>query len=97
MTAKTSISLTDAQEAYARELVAQGRYPSLSAVLQHGLELLRAERELGEAETAALRALLDERRRGPFISMKESEKRTKQMIAARRASLKKTGAGKSRQ
>jgi antitoxin ParD1/3/4 len=97
MTAKTSISLTDAQEAYARELVAQGRYPSLSAVLQHGLELLRAERELGEAETAALRALLEERRCGPFIGIKEGRKRTEKMIAARKARAKKLGSEKPRQ
>jgi antitoxin ParD1/3/4 len=43
MTAKTSISLTDSQEAFARGLVARGRYASVSAVLQHGLELLRSE------------------------------------------------------
>ena len=58
MTAKTSISLTDAQEVFARDLVERGRYPSLSAVLQHGLELLRTQREAEEADTAALRALL---------------------------------------
>ena len=85
MTAKTSISLTDAQEAFARELVERGRYPSLSAVLQHGLELLRVHREAEEAETAALRALLEERSRGPFIGMKESRKRMDRMIAARKA------------
>jgi antitoxin ParD1/3/4 len=84
MTAKTSISLTDAQEAYARDLVARGRYPSLSAVLQHGLELLRAETESQEAETAALKALLEERLRGPFISVEEGRKRTERMIAARK-------------
>lgn len=59
MTAKTSISLTDSQEAFARKLVEQGRYASLSAVLQHGLELLRARREADEADTAALRALIE--------------------------------------
>lgn len=95
MTAKTSISLTDTQEAYARELVAQGRYPSLSAVLQHGLELLRAERELGEAETAALRALLEERRRSPFISIKEGQKRTEKMIATRMTRAKKSRSEKT--
>lgn len=95
MTAKTSISLTDTQEAYARELVAQGRYPSLSAVLQHGLELLRAERELGEAETAALRALLEERRRGPFISIKEGQKRTEKMFATRMTRAKKSRSEKT--
>jgi antitoxin ParD1/3/4 len=84
MTAKTSISLTDAQESYARELVARGRYPSLSAVLQHGLELLRAEKESEDAELAALRALLEERRRGPFIGVAEGRKRTARMISARK-------------
>ena len=85
MTAKISVSLTDAQEAYARELVERGRYPSLSAVLQHGLELLRAERELEEAELAALRALLADRRRGEFVSVKDGRKRTERMIAAKKA------------
>jgi antitoxin ParD1/3/4 len=84
VTAKTSISLTDAQEAYARELVERGRYPSLSAVLQHGLELLRTERDAEEAEIAALRAVLEERRRGPFVSVKEGRKRTQRMIAAKK-------------
>lgn len=85
MTAKTSISLTDAQEAFARELVERGRYASLSAVLQHGLELLRTQREAEEAETAALRALLEERSRGPFVDMAASRKRMERMIATRKA------------
>ena len=103
MTAKASISLTDSQEAFARDLVAQGRYPSLSAVLQHGLELLRKQTETEEAELAALKALeerargpsdpaalkalLEERAKGPFISMEEGRKRTEQMIARKRAAL----------
>lgn len=84
MTVKTSISLTDAQEMFARELVERGRYSSLSAVIQHGLELLRAEREAQEAETAALQALLEERRKGPFVSDQEGRKRTERMIAAKK-------------
>ena len=68
MTVKTSVSLTDSQEAFARELVAKGRFPSLSAVLQHRLELLRSEKELEEAELAALRALLETRRGGEFVA-----------------------------
>jgi antitoxin ParD1/3/4 len=81
MTVKTSISLTDAQEAYARKLVEEGRYSSLSAVLQQGLELLRLETEAKEAEIAALRALLEERARGEFISMEESDAQIDAMIA----------------
>jgi antitoxin ParD1/3/4 len=84
MTAKTSISLTDSQEAFARKLVESGTYPSLSAVLQHGLEMLRAEREKHEAELAALRAFFEERQRGKSIGMAESRKRLEEMIASKR-------------
>ncbi|MBS0386531.1 MAG: type II toxin-antitoxin system ParD family antitoxin [Proteobacteria bacterium] len=81
MTVKTSVSLTDAQEAYARKLVDEGRYSSLSAVLQQGLEMLRAETEAKDAETAALRALLEQRAKGEFISMEEGRRQTEGMIA----------------
>ncbi len=86
MTVKTSISLTDAQEAYARELVERGRYPSLSAVLQQGLELLRSQTETEDAERAALRALLKRRRQGPFTSIEQGRSRTQAMIARRKIS-----------
>lgn len=82
MTVKTSISLTDAQEAYARKLVDEGRYASLSAVLQHGLEMLRAETEAKDAELAALRALLERRAEGPFVTNEEGRRQTQTMIAA---------------
>lgn len=85
MTVKTSVSLTDSQEAFARELVERGRYPSLSAVLQHGLELLRSERELEEAELAALRALLKTRRDGAFVSVAKGRERTQRMIRSKKA------------
>lgn len=80
MSVKASISLTEAQEAYARELVAQGRYPSLSAVLQQGLELLREQSQ----STNALRELLASRREGNFVSLDEGERRTQAMIARKR-------------
>lgn len=85
MTMKTSISLTDAQEAYARELIERGRYPSLSAVLQHGLELLRSQTEAEEAERAALRALLKQRRAGPFVAVEKGRARTAAMVARKKA------------
>jgi antitoxin ParD1/3/4 len=84
MTVKTSISLTDSQEAFARDLVEQGRYPSLSAVLQHGLELLRSETELEAAELAALRDLLSKRRRGEFVAVGAGRTRTRRMTGAKR-------------
>ena len=45
MTVKSSISLTDEQHAFARELVSAGRYPSISAVVAQGIELLKARTE----------------------------------------------------
>ena len=84
MTVKTSISLTDSQEAFARRLVEEGRYSSLSAVLQQGLEMLRTETETKEAEIAALRALLEERAKGPFISLEESDREIDAMIERKR-------------
>lgn len=80
MTAKTSISLTDAQESYARGLVASGQYPSLSAVLQRGLELLRRDNETHGAEIEALRSLIDQRRAGEFVDLDKGEAETLRML-----------------
>jgi antitoxin ParD1/3/4 len=85
MSVKASISLTEAQEAFARELVAEGRYPSLSAVLQQGLELLRQHTEAREVEIDALRTLLDERREGGFVGLGEGRRRTRAMLARKKA------------
>jgi len=71
MTVKSSISLTDEQDAFARQLVEKGRFPSVSAALQHGLELLRLRFENDELEFEALRTLLIERQRGNFLSSDE--------------------------
>lgn len=68
MTVKSSISLTDSQDAFVRRLVEQGRYPSASAVLQQSLELLRLKTEGEEIEVEALRILLSTRREGAFVS-----------------------------
>jgi antitoxin ParD1/3/4 len=91
MTVKTSIYLTDAQEAYARSLVENGQYSSLSVVLQRGLDMLRAETEAREAELAALRSLLKNRAKGPFLSMEESRQRMEEMIERKRNALKRRG------
>jgi antitoxin ParD1/3/4 len=84
MTAKTSISLTDDQEAYARALVESGRYPSLSAVLQRGLEMLRRDAEIHDAELQALRSLIDQRRSGAFVDLDKGEAETRAMLARKR-------------
>ena len=85
MSVKASVSISQSQDSFARALVQQGRYSSLSAIVQHGIELVKAEAELREAETAALRALLTERAEGAFIGMKEVHAETEVMIARKRA------------
>jgi antitoxin ParD1/3/4 len=84
MTVKTSISLTDEQESYARSLVNAGRYSSLSAVLQQGLEMLRRDNETRDAEIAGLRALIDQRRSAGFVSLEESEREIDAMLERKR-------------
>ncbi|MBR0641222.1 ribbon-helix-helix domain-containing protein [Plastoroseomonas hellenica] len=84
MTVKTSISLTDEQEAYARSLVERGAYPSLSSVLQRGLDMLRQENEAREADLAALRALIKRRESGPFVSLEEATAETRAMLERKR-------------
>lgn len=68
MTIKSSISLRDDQYAFAKTLVAGGRFPSVSAVVQQSLDLLRQQDADATADRAALLALLAERRAGPFVS-----------------------------
>jgi len=84
MAVKTSISLTDDQEAYVRGLVSSGEYPSLSAVLQRGLDMLRRDNEMRDGELRALRSLIDRRRAGPFVDLDEGEAATRALRALRR-------------
>ena len=81
MSVKASVSISEAQEGYARDLVAQGRYATLSAVVQQGLELLREQSQA----TDALRELLAKRQAGTFVSLEEGERRTQDMIARKKA------------
>ena len=78
---KSSISLTDEQHAFARALVEAGRYPSLSAVLQQGVDLLRRRMDAEELETAALRELLSRRREGAFVDTEVMDARLAAMVA----------------
>ena len=87
MSVKASVSLTDQQDMFARTLVAQGHYSSLSAVVQRGLELVRSETERDEAELSALRAFFEERAEGPFTPAIEGRQRTKDMIDRKRRAL----------
>lgn len=84
MTVKSSISLTDEQHAFARELVAAGRYPSVSAVVAQGLELLKTRTEAELTELEALKLLLEERRSGAFVSTDEMKNRLAAMTKRKR-------------
>ena len=84
MTVKSSVSLTDEQHAFARALVEAGRYPSLSAVLQQGVDLLRQRIDSEELEKAALRELLSRRREGEFIAPERMDERMARAVAAKR-------------
>lgn len=85
MTVKSSISLSDEHHAFARAQVQDGRFASVSAVVQHGLDLLRQKAEDERLEHAALRALLEERQRGSFVSTEEMQRRVTALVAARQA------------
>lgn len=81
MTVKFSVSISDQQDTFARRLVEEGRYASLSSVVQRGLELPRKETELKDAEFVALKALIETRMNGPFPTADESDRQTQAMIA----------------
>ncbi len=87
MTIKSSISLTDEQYAFAKSLVDAGRFSSVSAVLQQGVDLLRQRMEAEELETEALKVLLDRRRSGDFLSSAEMDARIEDLIADKRRDL----------
>ena len=84
MSVKASVSISKQQNDFARELVEKGRYASLSAVVQRGLELVREEAELKDAELAALRDLLLQRTEGEFVLVEEGRMNIDNMIAAKR-------------
>ncbi|MFN8981249.1 MAG: type II toxin-antitoxin system ParD family antitoxin [Alphaproteobacteria bacterium] len=81
---KSSISLTDGQHAFAKMLVEAGRFPSMSAVLQQGVELLRQQMEAEALERAALAEVLQQRRAGKFVSANVMDERIAAMLARKR-------------
>ena len=84
MTVKSSISLTDEQHSFAKELVEAGRYSSVSAVLQQGIDLLRQRMQDDDLQRAALKALLDQRSAGAFVSGAQMDKTIARMITGKR-------------
>ncbi len=87
MSVKASVSISDQQDSFARKLVEEGHYASLSAVVQRGLELVLEETEMKEDDREKLRALLEQRMDGEFLTVEESDAQIATMIAEKRAAL----------
>lgn len=83
MTVKPTISLTDQAHEFARSLVSRGRFASLSAVLQYGLQLVEREEQAHEARLEAIRRDLARRSTDPSISTEEMEERIARWRAER--------------
>lgn len=73
MTAKPTISLTDQAHEFARSLVDKGKFASLSAVVQHGLQLIQREETEHQARLDAIRTDLDRRAETPSMSTEEMD------------------------
>ena len=84
MTVKSSFSLADDQHAFAKTLVEAGRFPSMSAVMQQGVELLRQQLEAESMERAALAEVLKQRRAGKVVSASTMDERLAAMLARKR-------------
>lgn len=84
MTIKSSISLTDEQHAFVRELVDAGRFSSVSAVLQQGIDLLKQKMLDDDLQRRALQALVEQRSAGQFVTAAEMDRSVARMIAAKR-------------
>jgi antitoxin ParD1/3/4 len=85
MSVTASMSSTEDQEAFAREFVRTQRFSGLGAVQERGLEVVRRETEAHAAEVEGLRAVLRERREGPFIDVDEGRDRARRMLETKRA------------
>ncbi|MEL6645348.1 MAG: type II toxin-antitoxin system ParD family antitoxin [Pseudomonadota bacterium] len=84
MSVKSSVSMSEQQDAFVRALVEEGRFASASAVVQQGLELLRAQTEREEAELAALRAFFEDRANAPVEDSASARAATEDLIARKR-------------
>ena len=83
MTAKPTVSLTDQAHQFAKALVADGKFASVSAVIQYGLQLVEREHEEHEARLVAFRADLERRAAQPSMPTAEVDARSAEWRAAR--------------
>lgn len=84
MTVRITISLPHALAEMVERLVAEGRYATASDVIRDGLRALEKREEEHERKLALLRADLQARLEGEFISHEEMAERVEAMLAAKR-------------
>ncbi|MDE2927214.1 MAG: type II toxin-antitoxin system ParD family antitoxin [Acidobacteriota bacterium] len=84
---KHSITLTDEQHAFAKTLVDTGRYASVSAVIQQGIEDLRQRLAVADLDRMALCEILSRRRAGEFVGADEMNERLRRMLAGKRPAI----------
>jgi antitoxin ParD1/3/4 len=84
MTVKSFISLSEDQHAFAVRLVEAGRFPSVSAVMQHGVEMLRGRMESDELEVRALAEVLTRRRAEKAVPAGKMDARLDRLFGRKR-------------
>lgn len=77
----SSYSLGDHYEAFAKNLVASGRYASVSEVLRDGLRLMEEREALRAWKLAELQAAIKEGLEGPFEPLENVEEFLAEMHA----------------
>jgi len=83
MTAKSTVSLTDQAFSFAKTLVEEGKFASLSAVVQYGLGLVEQEAEEREARLEAIRTDLTRRAAQTSITPEDMDARLTDWRAVR--------------
>jgi antitoxin ParD1/3/4 len=84
VTVKSAISLTDEQHSFVKELAEAVRYSSVIAVQQQEIDLLRQRMQDDDLHRMALKALLDQRSAGAFVSGVQMDKTIARMITEQR-------------
>lgn len=88
MTVRITISLPHALAEMVERLVAEGKYATASDVIRDGLRALEKREEEHEERLAAIRADLQARLEGEFVSQEEGQRRFDAYMAARREARK---------
>lgn len=88
VTVRITISLPHALAEMVERLVAEGKYATASDVIRDGLRALEARKEEHERKMELLRAELQARLDGEFVSHEEGQRRFDAYMTARRKARK---------